>query len=102
MPGKHHCRLHKQSLSRSWRQGFQGQPLLLRQPLFFFSLFSSLRHASTHANVRVNENQHSALLERQDLSCTYVAHHELENEYTLITMTFIIVIIPTRVTQAFW
>ena len=39
--GKHHCRLQEQSLSCSWCQGLQGQPLLLLQHLFFFSLYSS-------------------------------------------------------------
>ena len=38
---------------------------------------------------------HQAALERQDLSCTYLAHHELESPIIIIIIIVIVVIIIT-------
>ncbi len=61
--GNHHCRLQKQSLSCSWRQGVQGQPTLL-QPLFFLEAYKHTRKItrSTRAKSHMNAHEHSALL----------------------------------------
>ncbi len=35
----------------------------------------------------------STALERQDLSCTYLAHHELESDFNNVVVIIIIIII---------
>ena len=86
--GNHHCRLQKQSLSCSWRQGVQGQPTLL-QPLFFLEAYKHTRKItrSTRAKSHMNAHEHSALLVTVAPICSTSALYPTVPCHVLLTYT---------------
>ena len=74
-------------------------PLQCRTPLSFKKSVQGEETAKTRLSGTVLPEHHlqgctrQAASERQDLSCTYLAHHELESVVTIVIVLMLIVIL---------